>query len=200
MNLQIENHALWVDGEKLADLPRVHYDCEVIAYSVPKAYRASGIYYSVNRTGADEAIELPASSTYRLIKSLNLPADEGAVLSQAKKEILEQAIAEADLLLETLEEGCAEREIKTWDQQAIEAASSGAENDLVLVDSIALYRGVGSEDLVGRINDKSIAYKKAAGAIIGAKQYVEDQIQAAESVEDLFAVISVKERIDAVTP
>lgn len=199
MNLQIENHALWVDGEKLADLPRVHYDCEVIAYSVPKAYRASGIYYSVNRTGADEAIELPASSTYRLIKSLNLPADEGAVLNQAKKEILERAIEEADSLLALLEKGSSEREVKTWDQQVFEA-TLGSGDPKRLLDVMARYRGIEEPDLADRVIFKSGYYKDAAGAIIGSKQYVEDRIEEAQTLDDLFSVISVQERIDAVTP
>lgn len=199
MKVQIEDHKLMIDGKEIADLPRLPFAADVLVYTVPVDYRDSGIFHSVRESPDLAAMELPACSEYELIAVLELPPHDDAVLSQAKKEVLSIAIAEADQMLKVLEKDCTEREIKTWDQQAIEAASPSGAADLELTNTIARYRGVGSEDLRSRVNTKSFMYKSASGAIIGAKQFVEDRIEEAESLDDLFAVGTVLERINAVS-
>lgn len=195
MNIKLENHQLMINSEVI-DLPRLSADSVVRVYSVPVDYRPSGYFYAVQERG--HPMELPACSAadYELVATLDLPAHEDAVLVNAKAEVLARAIEEADELLTQLEQDCSNREIKTWDQQAIEAASSGGDISREMVESIALYRGIEQADLIQRINLKTSAYKKRAGAIIGAKQFVEDRIEEAADLDQLFAVVSVQERLD----
>lgn len=197
MSIKLENHQLIINGEAI-NLPRLSADSVVRVYSVPVDYKPSGYFHAIQEQG--HPMELPACNAddYELVVTLDLPAHEEAVLLNAKAEVLARAIEEADQLLEQLERDSSSREIKTWDQQAIEATSSG-DISREMVESIALYRGIEQADLIQRINLKTSAYKKRAGAIIGAKQFVEDRIDEAVDLDQLFSVISVQERLDAVT-
>lgn len=197
MSIKLENHQLIINGEAI-NLPRLSADSAVRVYSVPVDYQPSGYFHAIQEQG--HPMELPACNAddYELVVTLDLPAHEEAVLLNAKAEVLARAIEEADQLLEQLERDSSNREIKTWDQQAIEATSSG-DISREMVESIALYRGIEQADLIQRINLKTSAYKKRAGAIIGAKQFVEDRIDEAVDLDQLFSVISVQERLDAVT-
>lgn len=197
MSIKLENHQLIINGEAI-NLPRLSADSVVRVYSVPVDYRPSGYFHAIQEQG--HPMELPACNAddYELVVTLDLPAHEEAVLLNAKAEVLARAIEEADQLLEQLERDSSNREIKTWDQQAIEATSSG-DISREMVESIALYRGIEQADLIQRINLKTSAYKKRAGAIIGAKQFVEDRIEEAVDLDQLFSVVSVQERLDAVT-
>lgn len=197
MSIKLENHQLIINGEAI-NLPRLSADSVVRVYSVPVDYQPSGYFHAIQEQG--HPMELPACNAddYGLVVTLDLPAHEEAVLLNAKAEVLARAIEEADQLLEQLERDSSSREIKTWDQQAIEATSSG-DISREMVESIALYRGIEQVDLIQRINLKTSAYKKRAGAIIGAKQFVEDRIDEAVDLDQLFSVISVQERLDAVT-
>lgn len=194
MSIKLENHQLIINGVAV-DLPQLPADSVVRVYSVPIDYRPSGYFYTVQAQG--QPTELPACDTsdYKLLATLNLPAHEYAVLLNAKQEVLARVIEEADELLTQLEQDCSNREIKAWDQQAIEATGSG-DISREMVESIALYRGIEQADLIQRINLKTSAYKKRAGAIIGAKQYVEDRIEEAVDLDQLFAVVSVQGRLD----
>lgn len=197
MSIKLENHQLIINGEAI-NLPRLSADSVVRVYSVPVDYRPSGYFHAIQEQG--HPMELPACNAddYELVVTLDLPAHEEAVLLNAKAEVLARAIEEADQLLKQLERDSSNREIKTWDQQAIEATSSG-DISREMVESIALYRGIEQADLIQRINLKTSAYKKRAGAIIGAKQFVEDRIEEAVDLDQLFSVVSVQERLDAVT-
>lgn len=193
MIIKIENHELKVDGKKIADLPKLTRDSKVSVYSVPAEYRENEIFFSAQEDGQPE--EVPACTDYQLLAVLELEPHDDAVLEQAKKETLERAIADADDLLEVLEKDCAEREIKTWDQQAIEAASPNGAADLGLTNTIAKYRGIDPGELRDRVSTKSFMYKDASGAIIGSKQYVEDRIEEAQDLDELFAIVTVRERL-----
>lgn len=197
MSIKLENHQLIINDEVI-NLPRLSADSIVRVYTVPVDYRPSGYFYAIQEQG--HPMELPACSAadYELVATLDLPAHEDAVLLNAKAEVLARAIEEADQLLEQLERDSSSREIKTWDQQAIEATSSG-DISREMVEAIALYRGIEQADLIQRINLKTSAYKKRAGAIIGAKQFVEDRIEEAVDLDQLFSVVSVQERLDAIT-
>lgn len=193
MDIKIENHELIIDGVKIQDLPRFADAATVRVYSVPTEYRESGYFVSTAANG--QAVEVPASSESELIAELELEPDDDAVLARAKKEMLQRVIKEADKLLGLLEQDNSEREVKTWDQQAIESAQTGSD-DQVLIDAIARFRGISKEDLLRRIIFKSNYYKETAGAIIGAKQYVEDRIEEAQTLDELFALGSVQDRIN----
>lgn len=195
MSIKLENHQLIINGEAV-DLPQLPADSVVRVYAVPTNYRKSGYFYAIQEQGCP--MELPGCSDYALVSTFELQAHEEAVLLNAKQEVLARAIHEADQLLEQLERDSSSREIKTWDQQAIEATSSG-DISREMVESIALYRGIEQADLIQRINLKTSAYKKRAGAIIGAKQFVEDRIEEAVDLDQLFSVVSVQERLDAIT-
>lgn len=188
--MNIENHKLYIDEVEIQDLPQLAQEATVRVYSVPTAYRANGYFIAVGVPA-----EIPASSEYELLGEMVLEASDEAILIQAKKEILERAIKEADCLLSMLEKDSSEREVKTWDQQAIESAQTGS-NDQILIDAIATFRGISKEDLLQRIVFKSNYYKETAGAIIGAKQYVEDRIDDAQTLDDLFALGSVQSRLN----
>ena len=81
-----------------------------------------------------------------------------------------------------------QHEIDTWDQQRREAVAYKADPmaDVPLLTAMAMARGWTVVDLAARVLVKAAAFAQAGGAILGAQQALEDQIQIVLS--DLAAV------------
>ena len=72
----------------------------------------------------------------------------------------------------------------SWDRQEREAKEGGGP----LIDSIAAARGLEISELIDSILEKANLYQQAAGAVIGKRQALEDQIAAALEAEDREAI------------
>ena len=90
-----------------------------------------------------------------------------------------QVHAEARRRRDLLAPNYPQHEIDTWDQQRREAVAYKADPmaDVPLLTAMAMARGWTVVDLAARVLVKATAFAQAGGAIIGAQQALEDQIQ-----------------------
>lgn len=178
-------------------LPSLPYDTTVDVWAVPTDYRESGIFTAVQLQGLPP--ELPACDITgaQLLATLLLPADPGAQLDRARTERLTGINADADALVGELAATYPEREIQSWPQQVkeAEALALSPTADAPLLSALAAARGVDRADLASRVLAKASAYAAASGAIIGARQRLEDLLSAAETLDELSAVPSPRQAI-----
>lgn len=178
-------------------LPSLPYDTTVDVWSVPTDYRESGIFTTVQLQG--QPPELPACdiAAAQLLDTLLLPADPAAQLDRARTERLTGINADADALVGELADTYPEREIQSWPQQVkeAEALALSPAADAPLLSALAVARGVDRADLAARVLAKASAYAAASGAIIGARQRLEDLLSAAETLDELSAVPSLRQAI-----
>ena len=80
-----------------------------------------------------------------------------------------------------------ETERLSWDKQEQEARAFLADNTVVtpLLDAITTTRNIDKTTLAQRIIDKADAYALAVGSAIGKRQYLEDLINLATTIEEL---------------
>lgn len=178
-------------------LPSLPYDTTVDVWSVPTDYRESGIFTAVQLQGLPP--ELPACdiTTAQLLATLLLPADPAAQLDRARTERLAGINADADALVGELAATYPEREIQSWPQQVkeAEALALSPTADAPLLSALAAARGIDRADLAARVLAKASAYAAASGAIIGARQRLEDLLSAADTLDELSAVPSLRQAI-----
>lgn len=178
-------------------LPSLPYDTTVDVWAVPTDYRKSGIFTAVQLQGLPP--ELPACdiTDVELLDTLPLPADPAAQLDRARTERLTGINADADALVGELAATYPEREIQSWPQQVkeAEALALSPTADAPLLSALAAARGVDRADLAARVLAKASAYAAASGAIIGARQRLEDLLSAAETLDELSAVPSLRQAI-----
>lgn len=178
-------------------LPSLPYDTTVDVWAVPTDYRESGIFTAVQLQGLPP--ELPACdiTAAQLLDTLPLPADPAAQLDRARTERLTGINADADALVGELAATYPEREIQSWPQQVKEAEAMALSPtaDAPLLSALAAARGVDRADLAARVLAKASAYAAASGAIIGARQRLEDLLSAAETLDELSAVPSLRQAI-----
>lgn len=120
-----------------------------------------------------------------------LPADVlSQRLSNAKSAKLVSVNADCDKRMSALVAGYPEREQQTFDKQETEARAFTADATAAtpLIDALALNRGVAKADLAARIIAKADAFADYAGKIIGHRQKLEDQINAAADMAALNAI------------
>ena len=179
-------------------LPSLPYDTTVDVWAVPTDYRESGIFAAVQLQGAPREIPACDIGAAQLLATLPLPADPAAQLSRARSERLAGINADADVLVSILATDYPEREIQSWPQQVkeAEALATNPEADAPLLSALAAARGVDRTDLGARVLAKASAYAAASGAIIGARQRLEDLLTAAETLDDLSAVPSLRQAIE----
>jgi len=143
--------------------------------------------------------ELPACdiTAAQLLATLLLPADPAAQLDRARTERLTGINADADALVGELAATYPEREIQSWPQQVkeAEALALSPTADAPLLSALAAARGVDRADLAARVLAKASAYAAASGAIIGARQRLEDLLSAAQTLDELSAVPSLRQAI-----
>lgn len=82
-------------------------------------------------------------------------------------------------------------ETKTWDKQESEARAWLADNsaDTPLLDALAQGRQMDMAELVSRVIAKADAWVALSGAATGKRQRLEDEIEAATTVEDVDAIV-----------
>lgn len=81
-------------------------------------------------------------------------------------------------------------ETKTWDKQESEARAWKTDNsaDTPLLDALAQNRQMDMAELVDRVIAKADAWIALSGAATGKRQRLEDEIQAATTVEEVDAI------------
>jgi len=186
-------------GAHTETLPSLPYDTTVDVWAVPADYRESGIFAAVQLQGLPREIPACDLAAAQLLATLPLPADPAAQVARARSERLAGINADADALVGTLATDYPEREIQSWPQQVkeAEALATNPEADAPLLSALAAARGVDRADLGARVLAKASAYAAASGAIIGARQRLEDLLLAAETPDDLAAVPSLREAVQA---
>ena len=190
----LTDHTLQL-GDYSEALPHLPQAATVRAWAVPAEYRESGYFVSVQAAG--QPLELPAceAAAATLLAVLELPASAEAQLRAARIERLAAANAATDELLARLSVSYPDLEVASWPQQVKEAEALQADPaaDAPLLDSLAAARGIEREDLAGRVLAKSAAYCAASGTIIGARQRIEDLLDAAQDADALAAVPTLAE-------
>lgn len=197
MNFTIENHVLYANGNKVQDLPRLAKPATVSVWAVPTDYRENGFFVDVATPDTPVSIPACASSDAVKVATLELAADDGAMAAEARAERLDQVNADADALLSMLDATYPEREVLTWDQQVKEAEALQADPEAVtpLLSALADYRDIDLQELADKVLQKSYQYKVASGQIMGARQWVEQQLEAAATHEEVLAVPTLAARI-----
>lgn len=198
--IKIENHALIINGIQAQELPQLAQPAVVRVWSVPAEYRDSGYFVGIQQAGLPPEIPGCADIEAELVATLDLPAHDSALASQARAERLVQLNEDADALLSQLDESYPDREVLTWDQQVKEADALQDSPDAVtpLLASLAQYRGVDLELLALKVLEKSALYKVASGQIMGARQWVEQSLQAAQTHEEVIEVPTIRHRLAAI--
>lgn len=175
------------------ELPELPYNTTVELWRVPEDYRDSGYFVGVTQNGMRE---LPGCSLRdaELIGSLDYPASEAAVLAAAKAARLQRLNNETDQLLARLAADCPEREVLSWDQQLLEAQDDTSPRPLLT--AMAAARGIELDDLVQRVLAKAQLYAMASGAILGARQKLEDTLEQADTLDALHQLPSLQEALN----
>lgn len=194
MTPTITDHTLHL-GEHAEPLPHLPQAATVRAWSVPTEYRASGYFVSVQAHG--QPVELPAcdAAATELLATLELPASEAAQLAAARAERMAATNAETDELLAVLSASYPEREVASWPQQVKDAEAVQADEAAVtpLLDALAAARGIDRVDLAARVLTKADAYAHASGSIIGARQRIEDLLEAAQDAGAVGAIPALRD-------
>ena len=126
-----------------------------------------------------------------------LPVDEAypppvdPPLEEVKAAKLAEINAECQRMLESLTPTYPERELTTFDKQESEARAYAADAtaSTPLLSALAAGRGIELADLVQRVIAKADAFTIASGFIIGQRQALENRLDAAQTVDDVQAVI-----------
>ena len=198
--MKIENGSLvvTVQGvEKTVPLPTVAADAKVKAWAVPADYRADGLFVAVTVKGESEEIPACDLAACEFLGELELDAGDDAKLeavNAAKRLEINDACNAA---VASLAASYPEREIQSWPQQVkeAEALALSPTADAPLLSALAAARGVDRADLAARVLAKASAYAAASGAIIGARQRLEDLLSAAQTLDELSAVPSLRQAI-----
>lgn len=200
MNIKIEDRVLLINGAAVQEMPSLARAALVTIYSVPTDYRSNGYFVDVTPHGETPSIPACATADAVLLASIDLEADPVAMAADARAARLAHANEEADRLLEQLDANYPGREVLTWDQQVKEAEALKADPDasVPLLTALAQYRDIDVDLLATKVLEKSMLYKVASGQIMGARQWVEQELEAAETHEDVLQVPTVAERFAAV--
>lgn len=192
--MKIENGKLIVqiDGSTMqVPMPDVAGASQVKAWKVPEAYRPGKLFVSITRPGQAEEIPACSPSAAQFLGELTLEPADSAALQAAKAAKLVEINDACDLAGKAVLKGYPDVEIKTWPQQAAEADALAADPQAAapLLTKIAGDRGLPVTDLAARVQIKEAAFKAAAGGLLGMRQALEDQIDAAATVEDLAEIV-----------
>lgn len=95
--------------------------------------------------------------------------------------------AECDKRMAALVADYPEHEQKTFTKQEAEARTYLADSMSAtpLIDELAAYRGIAKADLAARILGKADSFAVNSGRIVGHRQKLEDQLAAADKIEDI---------------
>lgn len=111
-------------------------------------------------------------------------------LSDLKGAKLAEINAACDAALDAFQTTYPAGEVQSWDQQVAEAQAlhADAEASAPLVRAIAAARGLDLAELCVRITANATAWATMAGQVIGQRQALEDQLEAAASPADVAAL------------
>lgn len=167
-----------------------HRDLTADIYEVPKEYRADGFFVGYSASG--EAKEIPACRTYTFIDSVDIPANEEAILENAKQAKINLLNTQYEKCTEVLESAYPESERVSWGIQSQEAALvlKDAESTTPWLDAAALARGVTRVEMAVLISEMDNAYRTTHGKLTGSRQAIRNQIVAAATLEELSEVQS----------
>lgn len=131
--------------------------------------------------------------TAKLVDGEIVPSDHTdrpVPIDVIRAKMLSEVNARCEMMLGALKAGYPDGEVVSWDQQVIEARAREVSPTAVtpLLSAIAAQRGIDVTTLAGRVLEKANAYAVASGSIIGARQRLEDAINAANTVEALSAI------------
>lgn len=190
----ITDHTLTL-GEHSEALPHLAHPATVRIWRVPTGYRASGYFIGVQALGQPPEQPACAAADAELLATLVLPASTDAQRDAARAERLAMANAEADRLLAGLSASYPEREVQSWGQQVKEAEAFALDGQvpMPLLDALATARGIERGLLAQKVLEKTAAFSVAAGTILGARQRIEDLLEAADTLEAVLAVPALAE-------
>lgn len=119
-----------------------------------------------------------------------LPPSEEYLRDAIKGKRLQEANADADAAIAKLAAAYPDSEVKSWGQQVKEAEQFRADQAAAtpLLSALADARGIPLHLLATRVLEKSATYATESGRIIGARQRIEDELNAAVTVRDALAV------------
>ena len=186
-----------LEPESLADLSWVSPDLGYQGFGYWPVERAP-VSFDAD-THHETGMEYIADAERRVVIAVPvieaLPADVAAANVQRKLDDMRQqklatVNARCDELLTRLKAGYPDGEVVSWDQQVVEARALDVSPTAVtpLLSAIAAQRGIDVTTLAVRVLEKANAYAVASGSIIGARQRLEDAINAANTVEALSAI------------
>lgn len=112
-------------------------------------------------------------------------------LEDAKAAKLTEINAACDAALAALTASYPSSELLTFDKQEAEARALIADpaTAVPLLTALAAARGIGTTELALRVIAKADAFTTASGHVIGLRQKDEDRLKAAQTVEDVAAIV-----------
>ena len=127
----------------------------------------------------------------RLDKAAAEAAEEYNSLANTKARKLAEINAACDAALAALTASYPASELLTFDKQEAEARALLADPEAVtpFLTPLAAARGMETEALARKVIAKADAFTTASGHVIGLRQKDEDRLKAAQSVEDVAAIV-----------
>jgi len=97
---------------------------------------------------------------------------------ESKNKVLDEANTNYANEVSKLTAGVPKEEVLTWTKQEQEARAylEDATSPTLLIDALALNRGVSKDILVSKIIEKADAYAGAVGVLTGIRQKIEDEL------------------------
>ncbi|MCO8167872.1 hypothetical protein NJC40_08780 [Pseudomonas sp. 21LCFQ02] len=188
--MKIENGKLTVDDGRVIAVPAIQADAVARVWEVPKEYRDNGLFVAVVLPGQPPEIPACDQAAAMFLGEVEYPAPESGKLAAAKVAKLIDLNAACERALGELSSAYPPAELQSWPQQVAEAA--GLQLDppaqAPLLTAIAEARGVAVAELAGRVQQKALAYAEFSGVIIGKRQRLEDELDAAETLEAVSAI------------
>ena len=176
-------------------LQAVPQDAQVTVWAVPTDYRAEGVFVALKAQGQPEEIPACTLSDCTLLGTLALKADPTAQLEETKLRLRQALSAECNAAVNALAEDYPASEIQSWFQQTkeAEALEVDPESPAPLLSMMATTRGISVIELASRVRNNAASYSAAAGQILGARQKLDDLIEAAQTLEEVGAVPTLSE-------
>ena len=127
----------------------------------------------------------------RLDKAAAEAAEEYNSLANTKARKLAEINAACDAALAALTASYPSSELLTFDKQEAEARALLADPEAAtpFLTPLAAARGMTVEELARKVIAKADAFTTASGHVIGLRQKDEDRLKAAQSVEDVAAIV-----------
>ncbi|MCA0973387.1 GA module-containing protein [Halomonas denitrificans] len=113
------------------------------------------------------------------------PKTDAEKLEDARQSAMRRINSAYEAELASIRSEYPDSEQMTWDKQEREARAYLADSGTAtpLLDAMATGRGMGKDELATRIIAKADAWMQASGLATGKRQALEDQVNAAETVQ-----------------